>query len=345
MQLAATSYRFKSQPGHANHKPKVGWGEHLGLDKLAKHWPKIDQERLDKAVTGTRNFGKSLAMSWDGLGDKLTSISDKIGLKDSHQSLLDDSALTIARGVGLGVAGIESAIGVAKIIHAVKERKPSDIADGMLDLSAGAAILAVVAGASSVAIPLGALAAGLGVVRGLQLATRAFKQGASEKEPEALLESCKAGALTATILKGSAPFMGVASAILGPLAVGLQSCLGYVRVREGLKQDDKNLQVKGLAGLATAAGLAFSMCGLPAVGISLVVGAQAVKIARKLVPAVERQTDKWLQEGRTKLHNASVAIEEATDPTFQKVRHWIAEHTPWKHGNKPKDQLLAKSND
>lgn len=295
--------------------------------------PWITQEKVTNAVDGTRNLGKTLAMSWSEWGDKLDKVSGKIGLGDRLHEGIDNGRVRLGYGLGYGVVGLQGISGIAKLVQGCRTGKAVHFVDAGLDLSAAAAIASVMLGATGPAIALGGLAAGLGVTRGVQLGVQAFRSGEPLREVQAFRETCQAGVVATTILKSSVPALGVVGAILGPVAAAIQLCQGYVQVREGLKTKDKELQMVGLTGVATGVGLAISVAGLPAVGLAVVGGAHALRWTAKLVPPAARKAGQLLDKHAPSLKRVAERVEKAIDPAFKKIRDFIAEHTPFHHGD------------
>lgn len=176
------------------------------------------------------------------------------------------------------------------------------------------------------------VAAGLGVARGIAHAVQAYQKADPGKEVQGFLDSTRSAALMCSLLAGASPVASVAGAVLGPVSVAVETCRGYVRLKEGLKAEDKKLQVAGLADLGTALGVTLSFCGLPLVGIPVMVGSQAGKLLYKVIPPVRKFVDKGLSVAQRPLKVAVSVVEATIDPAFNAVRHWINEHTPWQHG-------------
>ena len=313
--------------------PQKGWWLNLGLDEVLQKRLKLTPERIDAAVETSRDLGKSIAMSWHNLDEKVGKVLSHVKVvKASHQDHLTDTAVVLAGGLGYTLAGVEGLAGIAKLIHGCRQGDRAEQLSGFLDLTAGAAIWATLAGAGTLPWVLGPIAAGLGVARGAVHAVKAYQAADPSKEVEGFLESARSATLMCSLMSGYSAVAATAGAIIGPVAVAVQSARGYVRVKEGLKQADKSQQMSGLADIGTAVGLTLSFVGLPLPGIAVMVAAQGANLLHKVVPCARRMIDKGLDVAKVPLSLAVAAVEKTIDPAFNKIRKWIDEHSPWQHG-------------
>ena len=320
-------------PQAAAAKSRSDWYDSVGLQNLLEKRLGMTPARVEATLDTARDLGKGLAVSWHALDVKVGKVLShvpKVG--EVAQESVTSAVVRAAGGLGYALAGIEGVAGLAKIVHGARHGSKTEMLGGALDLTAGAAIACTIAGAGALPFVLGPIAAGLGVARGITHAVQAYQKADPSKEVQGFLDSTRSAALMCSLLANASPVAAVAGAVLGPISVAVETCRGYVRVKEGLKAEDKKLQVAGLADLGTALGVTLSFCGLPLVGIPVMVGSQAGKLLYKLVKPVRPWVDKGLDVARLPLRLAVGVVEKTIDPAFNAVRRWINEHTPFQHG-------------
>lgn len=313
---------------------KDAWWREVGLDFLENKLH-LTPERINSTVESARDLGKSLAMQWHKLSQTLGKVLAHPwveNLDPKFQDKTEATALYAAGGIGLGVAGIEGLAGVAKLVHGVRHNKPSKMLEGLLDVTAGAAIASTIMGLGGLPLVLGPIAAGLGVARGAMHAVKGYQAAEPGKEVQGFLDSSRSAVVMCSLLGYHTAVAATVGAVIGPVAAAVQACRGYVTLRTGLEKEDKGKQINGLADIGTAVGLTLTFSGLVVPGLAITVGSAAAKFLYKVLPPVEWAGDKLLSVANRPLKTGVKAIELTIEPAFQKVRNWIDTHSPWQHG-------------
>lgn len=316
------------------------WWNEVGLGSLLLNTLHLTPERINSTVESARDLGKSVAVSWPNLRDQVEKVLGHplVGHLPVESDTVAGAVMYGAGALGYGVAGIEGLAGVARLISGVRHNNKQRVLEGLLDVTAGAAIASTIMGAGQWPLILGPIAGGLGIARGAVHVVRAYQKADGKARVQGFLDATRSAAVMSSLLGSYHPAGSWVACVLGPVAATVQACRGYVNLSQGLKEKDKGSQVSGLKDIGTAVGMIMSFSGMAIPGIAVTVASQVFNLAYKVLPPVEKLTNKALGFANLPLRLVVGATDKIVDPVLGKVRDWIDNNTNWQHGeDKPPD--------
>lgn len=300
----------------------------------------LSPDRIRRASEMARDVGNALKDVWKNLEDSVRKALDLPAIEHAVSPEDRERIASIARNVGMGVglagAGVLGAAGIYKLVAGIRRHERGGVLDGLVDLTAGAAVAASVAAVGPLGLVLGPLAATVGVARGGYNAWRGYRQGASRPEIQGFLDAGNNSLAFARLLGKQAPALGAAALVLAPMAATVQLARGYWDLSTGIREHVNEKKVQGLADVASAVGLALAVCGPLAVpGVALVGLSSAAKVLYQFNGKARRRMDRAVDRMTPRLEKVMGRVETVVDPVVNRVRGLVERVTGVHRGEDP----------
>lgn len=300
----------------------------------------LSPERIRSASESARDVGHGMKDVWKNLEDGVRKTLHLPALErhvsPAGRDHIADIARTVGYGVGFAGAGVLAAAGVYKLASGVRTHQKAKVLDGLVDLTAGAAVAASVAAWGPGGLVLGPAAAVVGVLRGGCNAYAGYRAGASRDEIQGFLDAGNNAVVFARLVGTHVPALGVAAIILAPIAASVQLSRGYCDLSNGIAHKSNEKKVQGLADVCAAVGLAASAFGPLAVpGVALVGLGSAVKVLYQFSPRARRRMDRVVDRATPRLEKIVARTDRVVDPVLARIRVLIERATGVKRGDEP----------
>ena len=306
-------------------KGKEGFWRELFSGELFEIGLKFRPDQLRDTVSAAKDVGTSLRDVWKDLkkkvGDVLEIPQVEQVIDPADREKVADVVLTVARGLGYTAAGVQGLGGAYKLVKGFKTGSTGQKLEGLFDLTTSAAVATTIAGLGVVPLVLGPLAATMGVARGAFNTVAGFKSGDARQEIQGLLDTTRSASVGLRMLGQHVGGLGVAGAVLGPIAGAIQLSRGYYDLSTGLAKKNKPKQVQGLTDIATAVGLTASLTGVGTIpGIALMAVAMGSRVLYQFNDRFEAWADRRLDKWEPGLNKAVKAVDRVVEPVIEKVR-------------------------
>lgn len=307
---------------------KEGFWDELFSGELNEIGIHFTPDQLQSTVEGAHSLGDGLRKTWKDLRAKIDQVFDL----DKDQSTFDPEfrkkatewIITAAKTVGYTAAGVQGAAGVYKLATGIKQKNLGRKLDGIFDLSTAAAVGTTVAGLPMGPLVLGPLAAGMGVVRGGYVATKGFLEGDGRKEIQGTLDATRAASVGLRLANSFSPALGVAGAVLAPIAGGIQATRGYYDLSDGLATENKEKQMRGLTDIVSAAGLTVALTGIGTIpGIAVTALAMGGRLLYQFNDRFEGYCNEKLDDWNDDLKAGVKFVDKVTEPVIKVGRRAI----------------------
>ena len=325
---------------------KEGFWRELFSGELFEIGLKFRPDQLRDTVSAAKDVGTSLRDVWKDLKKK---VSDVLEIPQVEQVIdpadrekVTDVILTVARGLGYTAAGVQGLGGAYKLVKGFKTGSTGQKLEGLSDLTTSAAVATTIAGLGIVPLVLGPLAATMGVARGAFNTVAGFKSGDGRQEIQGLLDTTRSASVGLRMLGQHVSGLGVAGAVLGPIAGAIQLSRGYYDLSTGLAQKSKPKQVQGLTDIATAVGLTASLTGVGTIpGIALMAVAMGSRVLYQFNDRFEAWADRRLDKWEPGLSNAVKTVDKVVEPVIAKVRPLVESVIGVGRGTVPAPSYIA----
>lgn len=309
-------------------KGKEGFWRELFSGELFEIGLKFRPDQLRDTVSAAKDVGTSLRDVWKDLkkkvGDVLEIPQVEQVIDPADREKIADVVLTVARGLGYTAAGVQGLGGAYKLVKGFKTGSTGQKLEGLFDLTTSAAVATTIAGLGIVPLVLGPLAATMGVARGAFNTVAGFKSGDARQEIQGLLDTTRSASVGLRMLGQHVGGLGVAGAVLGPIAGAIQLSRGYYDLSTGLAKKNKPKQVQGLTDIATAVGLTASLTGVGTIpGIALMAVAMGSRVLYQFNDRFEAWADRRLDKWEPGLAKAVNTVDKVVEPVIAKVRPFV----------------------
>lgn len=314
------------------------------LNEIGIH---LNPEYFDTTIDGAQSLGEGLAKTWNDLGDKVGSVFDfgskKLTFSPEFRARATEIVVGVAKGLGYTAAGVQGLGGAIKLVNGFKENNLGKKLDGVFDMSTAAAVATTVAGLGAGPLVLVPLAASMGIVKGSYTAGKGFLQGNGRKEIQGALDATRSASVGLRLAAHNSLALGAAGTILGGVAGAIQITRGVYDLSNGVKENKKDMQVRGLTDIASAAGLTLALTGVGTIpGIAITAVAMGTRLLYQFNDRFEgfvnRKLDEW-NPGLTKTVNL---VDRVTQPVIKAVRGGIESLSGHFRGEQ-KAETLSKS--
>lgn len=322
--LPLPALKLKSAPT----QEKEGFWDELFSGELNEIGIHLNPERIHSTFEGAGSLGEALRKTWDGLREKILTVFDidKDGstFGPEFREKATDVAINVAKGIGYTAAGVQGVGGVIKLASGFKEKDLGKKLDGVFDLSTSAAVATTISGLPIGPLVLGPLAAGMGIVRGGFTAVKGFKQGNARKELQGALDATRSASVGLRLAATYSAALGVAGAVLAPIAGAIQAARGFYDLSAGLEAENKEKQMKGLTDVASAAGLTLALTGIGTIpGIAITAMAMGARLLYQFNDRFEAVSNRKLEKWKPALSKTANAVNVVTNPVILVVRNCI----------------------
>ncbi len=337
---------FPEQAG----KGKEGFWREVFSGELFEIGLKLRPDHLRDTVSAAKDVGTSLRDVWKDLkkkvGDVLEIPQVEQVIDPADRQKVTDVILTVARGLGYTAAGVQGLGGAYKLAKGVRTGNTGQKLEGLFDLTTSAAVATTIAGLGIVPLVMGPVAAAMGVARGSYNTVAGFKSGDGRQEIQGLLDTTRSASVGLRMLGQHVAGLGVAGAVLGPIAGAIQLSRGYYDLSTGLAKENKPKQVQGLSDIATAVGLTASLTGVGTIpGIALVAVAMGARVLYQFNDRFEAWADRKLDKWAPTLQKAVKGVDKVVEPIIAKVRPIVESLSGVHRGSEPvspaEPQVLA----
>ncbi len=327
-------------------KGKEGFWREVFSGELFEIGLKLRPDQLRDTVSAAKDVGTSLRDVWKDLkkkvGDVLEIPQVEQIIEPAEREKVTQVILSVARGLGYTAAGVQGIGGAYKLVKGVQTGNTGQKLEGLFDLTTSAAVATTIAGLGIVPLVMGPVAAAMGVARGSYNAVAGFKSGDGRQEIQGLLDATRSASVGLRMLGQHVAGLGVAGAVLGPIAGAIQLSRGYYDLSTGLAKESKPKQVQGLTDIATAVGLTASLTGVGTIpGIALVAVAMGSRVLYQFNDRFEAWADKKLDSWSPALQKVVSRVDKAIEPIITKVRPLIEAASGVGRGSEPPSPIAA----
>jgi hypothetical protein len=328
---STSSPKAKPSPSALKSPPtqeKEGFWDELFSGELNEIGIHLNPEHIRSTFEGAGSLGDALRKTWDGLREKILSVFDidKDGstFGPEFREKATDVAIGVAKGIGYTAAGVQGIGGAIKLTSGFREKDLGKKLDGVFDLSTSAAVATTISGLAIGPLVLGPLAAGMGIVRGGFNAVKGFKQANARKEIQGALDATRSASVGLRLAATHSAALGVAGAVLAPIAGAIQGARGFYDLSAGLEADNKEKQMKGLTDVASAAGLTLALTGIGTIpGIAITAMAMGARLLYQFNDRFEAASNRKLEKWEPALRKAANGVNFVANPVILAVRSCI----------------------
>lgn len=318
--------RVTRQPDPKPPKPpqKELW-QTLTSGELLQAGLHLSPAKFSEAIQASRDLGKSVGQSWRDIKDTfrkvlhLPAIQQHIDPEQARR--ISQITMTVVSSLGYAATGVQAFAGASKLMAGIQEKNRLKRLDGYLDLAMAGAIGTTIASAGIAPMILVPLAATLGLVRGGVHAVAGYRSGNTRNEVQGMLDGTRSVAILGSMLGHASPALATAGAILGPVAGVIQSCRGFIDLRDGLKSKTPEMQLQGLTDMGSALGLMLATTGVGTIpGVILTAVSVGARVLYPLSSKFEKKCNQLLAKMEPNLDKAVKSVEKAWDPVLSVVR-------------------------
>lgn len=286
---------------------------------------KLSPARLSEAIEASRDLGKGLGNSWRDIKDTfrkllhLPVVEEHIDPEQARK--ISEVTMKVVSGLGYAAGGVQAVAGLYKLRSGIQEKNKLKQLDGCLDLAMAGAIGTTIASAGIAPMILVPLAATLGLARGGIHAVAGYRKGNARNEVQGLLDGTRSVAILGSMLGHTSALLATAGAVLGPVAGVIQSCRGFIDLRDGLRDKLTATQLQGLTDIGSALGLMLASTGVGTIpGVVLTAVSVGARVLYPLNQKFAKRCDQALLKLEPILRKGVTGVEAVWNPVLGVVR-------------------------